>query len=256
MIDAIHTRIGSVVLAAALAVVLATPVALIQAAPAPGSVFPLASRPYGKTYAEWNVLRWQWFFRIPVHLDPDHPERGFLNPSFEETGATCAVGQSGAVFFLGFADPGLASLTRHCTVPAGTALLLPLLNGLNLAPGGGAAAVRAAQDGLDAAHAELLADLTLTAEIDGVPVADVASHLITARQVHPFGIRLVRDSPFPPPGSRPGQTYYAAVGAGVYLLIAPLAAGTHVLRYGDSSAADPGAHHERTLILTVVPAIR
>jgi hypothetical protein len=244
------------ILVALLALAVAAPVAPAHAAPAPGSAFPPGSRPYGKTYAEWNTLWWQWFFRVPVHLDPDHPDRGLLNPSFEATGATCAAGQpGGAVFFLGFADPSLPSLTRRCTVPAGKALLLPLLNGLNLAPGGGAAVVRAAQDGLDEAHAALLADLELGAEIDGVAVPDVEVYLIAARGVRPFGLRLVRDSPFPPPGSRPGQTYYAAVGSGVYLLIAPLSVGTHVLRYGDRSAADPSARHERTYILTVAPTV-
>jgi hypothetical protein len=85
--------------------------------PVATTVYPPEARPYGKTLAEWSGLWWAWAFSIPAGV----------NPILDPTGANCAEGQSGHVWFLAgsFSD---APLTRSCTVPGGKAIFLPMIN--------------------------------------------------------------------------------------------------------------------------------
>jgi len=72
-------------------------------------VFPVDSRPYGHTYAEWAERFWQRAVSIPADR----------NPALGN--GTCAEGQSGPVWFvLGAFDAEI-----DCTVPVGKALLIP-----------------------------------------------------------------------------------------------------------------------------------
>src|SRR5439155_23432452 len=90
-----------------------TPAALAEG---PG-VVPPAAHPYGHTYSDWAARWWQWALAQPLST----------NPVLDTTGANCAAGQSGRVWFLaGTFSAGTVS--RSCTVPAGTALLFPVLN--------------------------------------------------------------------------------------------------------------------------------
>src|SRR5262245_57834604 len=104
---------------ALLALLLMTTVASTDPKP---KVFPLDSIPYGNTYGEWSARWWQWLMAIPATT----------NPNFDATGATCAVGQVGPVWFLAgtFGTLG-TSVTRNCAVPAGKALLLTPLTQLD-----------------------------------------------------------------------------------------------------------------------------
>ena len=116
-----NQRVWRSVVAITLAVVGLLVVATIpvaQATPQP-KVLPLDSSPYGNTYGEWSARWWQWLMAIPEAT----------NPNFDPTGAHCAVGQVGPVWFLAGSVGGAA--TRHCTVPAGKALLLPPLTQLD-----------------------------------------------------------------------------------------------------------------------------
>src|SRR4051794_22907267 len=85
-------------------------------------VLPPVSTPYGLTYAQWSARWWQWAFSIP----------GPVNPLIDTTGAQCAQGQSGNVWFLAglWVDPPLVPNTavRTCTVPSGKALFFPVAN--------------------------------------------------------------------------------------------------------------------------------
>src|SRR5438045_3460219 len=77
--------------------------------PNPG-VHPPNSKPYGLSYGEWSARWWQWTLQIPLAT----------NPNFDTTGAHCAEGQSGHVWFLAGWFPGAhpPSVTRECTIPA------------------------------------------------------------------------------------------------------------------------------------------
>ena len=79
-------------------------------------VFALDSKPYGSTYGQWAANWWNWITSIPEEN----------NPVGDETGEKCTIGQKGPVWFL----PGTSGgkLERTCTVPAGKALFLVLLD--------------------------------------------------------------------------------------------------------------------------------
>ena len=73
----------------------------------------------GNTYGEWSGRWWQWLLAIPADV----------NPNLDDTGANCAQGQSGKVWFLAgtFGD---APVVRNCTVPKGSFLFFPILGSI------------------------------------------------------------------------------------------------------------------------------
>lgn len=79
-------------------------------------IFPLDSKPYGKSYAEWTASWWQWALSIPEKI----------NPISDMTGEFCAQGQNGPVWFLGGTWGG--SVERTCTIPAGKAIFWGPIN--------------------------------------------------------------------------------------------------------------------------------
>lgn len=92
----------------------ATPPAVKQAANP--RVAPPGSKPYGKTYSEWNM---EWYlYAMPMPFS--------INPFCYGTDGT--IGQSGKVWFLGGTFVGDGNLDRTITVPAGTALFFPVFN--------------------------------------------------------------------------------------------------------------------------------
>lgn len=79
-------------------------------------ILPPGSRPHGKSYSQWIADWWQWVAETPTD---DHP---LLDP----TGADCAEGQRGHVWFLGGSFTSGTTVNRACTVPPGTALFFPI----------------------------------------------------------------------------------------------------------------------------------
>jgi hypothetical protein len=71
---------------------------------------------YGLTYGEWTARWWQWAYSIPIDV----------HPAYDDSGKNCAEGQSGPVWFLAGTYEHPAE--RYCTIPAGKAILLPILN--------------------------------------------------------------------------------------------------------------------------------
>src|SRR2546430_5217700 len=53
-------------------------------------VVPPDSNEFGNSYGEWSARWWQWLLSIP----------NSTNPNLDTTGANCAVGQTGQVWFL------------------------------------------------------------------------------------------------------------------------------------------------------------
>src|SRR5665647_844263 len=81
----------------------------------PGVIPPVVeNHPYGLTYAGWLAKWWQWSLAFPVSADPEYGT------------ADISAGQSGDVWFLP-APLGGGTGTRTGTVPAGTALFVPVL---------------------------------------------------------------------------------------------------------------------------------
>ena len=103
---------------------LAAAVTAVLVAPNPASatnkkapVFPPGAHPYGQSYSQWAADWWTWVLTQPAAV----------NPLLDPTGANCAQGQRGRVWFL-VGTIGGGTATRTCTVPKGTALLFPVLN--------------------------------------------------------------------------------------------------------------------------------
>ena len=82
------------------------------------NIYPPGSSPYNLTYADHIKNFWKWELAIPASE----------NPVNDPTGEKCAVGQSNtnsSVFYLSFNNGGKSE--RTCTVPAGKALLIPVM---------------------------------------------------------------------------------------------------------------------------------
>src|SRR5262249_11233115 len=75
--------------------------------------------PLGASYGEWNARWWQWFFSVPASKNPGLAKNGAVD---------CTVGQTGDVWFLAGSFPGSGSFVRHCSIPVGTSLVVPLIN--------------------------------------------------------------------------------------------------------------------------------
>ncbi len=110
-------RIAVVAIVLGLAL-LAVPSAFAQFVMTPDNVA------YGRTYSEWSATWWEWALSLPS-----------ANLPLFDTG-DCSVGQSGPVWFLGGKfcatnNPscGYSHVVRSCSVPAGKALHVAVLNG-------------------------------------------------------------------------------------------------------------------------------
>ncbi len=202
--------------------------ALADSNPNPG-VLPPSSNSFGKTYGEWNASWWQWLFSVPASKNQE-----LMNGAVD-----CTVGQSGNVWFLaGSFSSG--TFTRSCTIPAGKALFVPLINSwadniCNTPP--------LTVDQLRAlAEGSVIPAKKLHASIDGSP-------LLSQRAISPvFSYNLpgttdnVISAAFgiPLPGPCwPSLHVDPAVADGFYTMIPPLAAGSHQLNFGGSGGSGP-----------------
>jgi hypothetical protein len=201
-------------------------------------IFPPQSHPYGKSYGEWAAAFWQYAFPLPVE---GHP---FLDPE-----ADVAAGQSGKVWFWSAPD---GPLTRHVTMPRGTALFLTIrdaeCSSLEEAPFFGATEEE------QRACAQWLADhiVDVSAEIDGVPVQNIEDYRFQTPQFE-------FDAPTPWVFGATGGAG-TAVGDGYFLMLKPMSLGTHTIHYSGTFHFDAGElgdeafdlPHEGTIVIDVV----
>ncbi len=197
-------------------------------------VFPVQAHAYGKTYGEWGADWWKALFAIPV-VNGDHP--------FLSGGAF--AGEDGVLFL---APVEGSTGTINLTIPTGTALFFPVVN-----------AECSTLEGLGTTEAELRAcangfiDGTSGrfAEIDGNPVNNLDAYRVQS-PLFVFG-------PLPENNlleffglqDTVGATSIS-VDAGVYLFLAPLSVGQHVLHTG-GTFDDIGVSIDTTFNITVVP---
>src|SRR3954447_158088 len=107
------------------AVVAVTALALFAAGAAqavadPASVLPPQARAHGLSRSQLAAQWWQWALSQPVST----------NPILDATGAQCANDQTGHVWFLAGEPAAAGPLTRHCTIPTGTDIFFPVINGV------------------------------------------------------------------------------------------------------------------------------
>jgi hypothetical protein len=180
-------------------------------------VFPPQSHPYGESYGEWVVDWWQWALSIPADR----------SPLTDSTGEFAGEGQRGLVWFVAgtFGD----SVERTYKVPAGKALFVPVFNWIfgagafDCDPSNpGVPCVVCDLEKLAAANTEV-ADV-LEAFIDGVAVQNIRRY--EASSPGPFAIRYPENSVVGLPAGR----YFPMVADGYWLMLKPLAQGTHEIR--------------------------
>jgi hypothetical protein len=168
-------------------------------------------------YAQLTAQWWLWIL--------EQPATG--NPILDPTGADAANGQpQGGVFFL--AGTFGASVARAFTVPADTALFLPLLNNVAFAP---MPAPQPKPNGNQVPQlrtlyaAPLIDDATgLHVTLDGVSLLDAV-----ARVKSPVFHVTSPDDGLLGPGT------FTAVSDGYWLYLPPLPPGTYVLHFGGTS---------------------
>ena len=137
------------------------------------------------------------------------------SPIADRTGERCGAGQSGDVWFLA-GTYGSRPVERKCTVPAGKHLFFPVITYV-VWPNSCGRGCSGCKDLTATAKAQTDDAEDLHAELDGKPLADLASH------------RLVPESCFKLPVSDPPPW---AASNGYWLALKPLPKGTHTLRIG------------------------
>lgn len=188
-------------------------------------IFPPQAKPYGLSYADWTVRWWQWAYSLPVNG----------HPLFDETGADCAAGQSGNVWFLGGVFNVSGSAVRDlCVVPAGKSLFFPILNVEwdNFCPPGTLTPDELRE--MSAWYMGLATDMEC--QVDGFEVNSVESYRFAGS---PFGVTLPDGNLWQYFGCEtPPGAYSPLVPDGVYLMLAPLAPGPHTIHF-KGTVGDP-----------------
>jgi hypothetical protein len=168
----------------------------------------------------------------------------------DPSGANCAVGQSGHVWFLAGTipldptNPAAGIVTRKCTIPYGQMLFFPIGNAF------------CAGDGIPFAGKRPCATSTavtfsnFAAEVDGVPIKGLNVGLLDNpyRALSPeFDLVLTADNIF----GAPAMTYAPGAADGVYLMLAPLTAGPHKIHFHVDVPATQGPNIDATYNITV-----
>lgn len=182
---------------------------------------------YGRTNSEWSAEWWQWALSIP---SANHP-------LFDT--ADCSVGQAGPVWFLGgkfcannSPNCGTNNVVRSCTIPSGKALYIAVLNSENsVLEVGGSAQLADLRSG-NASNMDGAANLTF--KIDGLKIPQLKKNYRV--QSTAFTFTMPDDNLFTAigEGPYPGGSYFPAVDDGVYVMLAPLAKGQHLLQFHGS----------------------
>ncbi|MFO0577313.1 MAG: hypothetical protein U1A78_25180 [Polyangia bacterium] len=197
---------------------------LIAACGKPSPVLEPTETVAGRTSTEWSVSWWQWAYAQPT---TNHPLL------YEGAGDFCATGQPAAdVFFLGPTFGGDA--VRGCTVPANRTLVFPITVGedsnypMDNPQRTTAQLVQAAKENMDSVS-------SLHLELDGEPlIGGTVSDFARFRQTASFPVVVpnIADSIV--------RTYFMidfagtiplAVSDGYWILMRPLPAGAHTLKF-------------------------
>jgi hypothetical protein len=204
--------------------VLAVALAALLVPSGAGAASPPVIPPVGHVYDGLSAAWWKWVEAQPAST----------SPLTDTSGERCAVGQSGPVFYLVGSTSSEKVIRDRCRVRFGRALFFPLVNAFD---------VHVPNDGLDTPR-KVWDDLQITlgwrvdsvrASVDGSPIAITPTGPFRAcvGPVAPclrpsFSLTFPADNFF---GLAAG-TYAPAVADGVYLLLGPLAPGTHTITFG------------------------
>jgi hypothetical protein len=179
------------------------------------------SQTYGHTYGEWSAAWWQYVLSLPAAS----------NPLFDQTGARCAVAQTGPVFFLvGVINVSGTAVRDQCSVPAGKPLFFPILNNecssVESAPFFGTNR----QELAACNHFFMDNAKGLAAEIDGTAVHNLEQFNVCPKaDVLCSGVPIISVSLSAKNVLGVPASSGISLGSGYYLLLAPLAPGSHTV---------------------------
>ena len=197
-------------------------------------VYSKDAAPYGAPYGEWIAKWWNWSLSIPKG---EHPRDDF-------TAEKCAANQGGPVWFL--ADQLGGREERTCTIPAGKAMLFPLLTG---------------ECGYDVPEVKNDEDLrrcatagdeygVIEATVDGVKIKDLDSYRTQAGY---FNVTNADNNIYDSPVGT-----YRAFAEGYFLFLEPLPAGNHDvnLKVSVLNSIEPSFNYNAdwTYHLNIVPS--
>ena len=220
-----YQRIVVMVMSVVMLSVVGPAVALAQGENNPG-IMPPQSHAFGKSLGEWSAEWWKWALSIPSKRSP------LIDP----TGANCAEGQSGKVWFLAGtftttdtpSGDVVGTASRACSIPTGKAVLIPIINAeCSTIEGNGTteAELRSCARGL------IDGVTTLNAEVDGKTITNPRQYRATS-PLFTF-ILPPNDILGKGPGSSP------SVSDGFYLLLAPLSVGRHTIHVHGEAPISP-----------------
>jgi hypothetical protein len=173
-------------------------------------VFVPNSKPYNKTYGEWNQIWWEWAQMEPIQNNPIH----------DPTGEKCGMNQVDRnVWFLAGTTGG--RVERDCTIPATKAILIPLLNTECSTAEDPSLTTEEALRDCARNNAPGRAQVVLRASVDGQEIPDLERYWTESSL---YNYTLPENNIW---GVEAGPTQQVA--AGYYIMLKPLPPGTHIL---------------------------
>jgi hypothetical protein len=180
-------------------------------------VFAIDSKPYGTPYADW-VGKWaQWLISVPQPL----------NPANDPTGKNCAQNQNGPVWFLSGTTGGAAE--RTCTIPAGKAILFPVIN--SECDYASYPNVKSEPALVSCAQADDNRATNLQATLDGVSLKQLDKYRTTSPL---YNVSFPSNNLF---GAPAGQTQ--GISDGFWVFLQPLPPGKHELHFSGLTPGNP-----------------
>jgi hypothetical protein len=189
----------------------------------PAVVIPPGAKGPGQDYSKLSARWWKWYLSIPT----DDPT--FSNPSFDVTGDSCGVAQTGNVFFL--AANFVTTDALSCSVPAGKSIFFPIFNiecsTVEPPPFFGAteedmrACAKCIADNIDPI------DLKVVVDGQALPYYPADSPLFTFK----YPEHWIFEDDDPPDVTIPGPGVGKAVSDGYWIHLAPLDPGPHTVSF-------------------------
>lgn len=217
---------------------------------------PPQANPHGASYGEWAARWWQWHYSLPASN----------HPAFSNDGADCALGQSGKVWFLAGAfttesdSAEFATIEREsCVIPTGTAIFFPIVNVECSTVAADEFFQRedpsqlseCATNFVDGTYA-VITDLSVT--LDGKAVADPYDYRAQS-DVYTYNFSDPSDNIAGVDCSVRDCANIQSATDGYWIMLAPLSAGQHTLRFTgsfrDPSTGDLFFGLDVTYLLTV-----
>jgi hypothetical protein len=182
-------------------------------AAAQSNIYPIDSKPYGKSYGEWSATWWQWAVSTPTDT----------NPLKDNTGLNCAQGQSGPIWFLAGTFGGAAE--RTCIIPEGKAIMFPVYDGE-------CSFVEYPQYKSESELSSCAKDqinkvTNLAASIDGTSIQNLKAYRVQSPM---FDLVLPSKNVF---GLSSGPT--KSVADGFWIILQPLSSGKHEINFSGSA---------------------